>query len=108
MVGFQKFYENSAGDTHQCNLWYVHFLLVMALGKACVSRGLRKGTPPGADLFVHAMKRFPDISQLWTDPFTTAEIFCCAALYLQGADFRYGAYMTVRTNMKLTLLYSLC
>ncbi|KAK6373763.1 hypothetical protein LTS17_008256 [Exophiala oligosperma] len=90
-----RFHENRANDAYTRTLEYVHYLLVMALGKACVSRRPGKGTPPGQDLFIQAMKILPDISQLWTDPFTTAEIFCCASLYLQGIDHRYGAYLTV-------------
>lgn len=97
-----QFHGNATNDARKCKLWYVHYLLVMALGKACVSRRMGKGTPPGVDLFVQAMKIIPDISQLWTDPFTTAEIFCCAALYLQGADYRYGAYVTVRPSSILS------
>lgn len=91
-----RFYESSMDDTFKQKLWYIQFLLIMAFGKALVAKSMESEKPQGVELFVQAMKLLPDVSQLWTDPFTATEIFCCSALYLQCVDFRYGAYVTVR------------
>lgn len=92
----RKFYSSTAERGDKSKLWYTHYLLVMAFGKALVSRGVEKAEPSRVELFVHGMKLIPDVSHIWHDPFTAAEIYCCAALYLQCVDFRYGAYVTVR------------
>ena len=94
LQALHQFYENR--DAWKSTLWYIHYLLIMAFGKALVTRNIQDNRAPGAEFFVAAMKLLPDVSQLWTDPFTVAEIFCCTALYLQSVDFRYGAYLTVR------------
>ncbi|KAJ9653867.1 hypothetical protein H2201_009087, partial [Coniosporium apollinis] len=103
MTELYRFYENPTDETQKRKLWYIHYLLIMAFGKAFISRSVERGKPPGVELFVQAMKLIPDVSQLWTDPFTAAEIFCCAALYLQCADFRYGAYLTIGHAMRTAL-----
>lgn len=77
------------------DLWYTHFLMILAFGKAFTTAKQTEGKFPGAVYFQHAMKLLPDPTQLWKDPFTAAEILCCAALYLQCLDFRYAAYLTV-------------
>jgi proline utilization trans-activator len=77
--------------------------MIMAFGKAFVLRTGEGRKPPGVESFVQAMKLLPDVSRLWTDAFTTAEIFCCAALYLQCVDFRYGAYLTVSSRPILSI-----
>lgn len=98
MSDLHEFYESSMHETFKQKLWYIHFLLIVAFGKALVAKGSEKATPYGVEFFVQAMKLLPDVSQLWTDPFTATEIFCCTALYLQSVDFRYGAYVTVRSS----------
>lgn len=96
MSELHRFYESSMDDTFKQKLWYIQFLLIMAFGKALVTKGIEMEKPHGVELFVQAMKLLPDVSQMWTDPFTATEIYCCTALYLQCVDFRYGAYVTVK------------
>ncbi|KAK5087789.1 hypothetical protein LTR05_002004 [Lithohypha guttulata] len=103
MPELHRFYEDISDKAQKRKLWYIHYLLIMAFGKAFTSRSTEKGKPPGVDLFVQAMRLLQDVSQLWIDPFTTAEIFCCSALYLQCADFRYGAYLTIGHAMRTAL-----
>lgn len=98
MVGLHEYYDSPIDDESQRpSLWYVHFLLIMAFGKAFVTATVNKSdrTPPGVEHFTQAMRLLPDVTQLWKDPFTAAEVFCCAALYLQCMDLRYAAYLTV-------------
>jgi proline utilization trans-activator len=97
MLELSSFYENPADEIQKRKLWYVHYLLIMAFGKACSSRSVERGKPPGVELFVQAIKLIPDLSHVWTDPFTAAEIFCCAALYFQCSDYRFAAYLMVRS-----------
>ncbi|KAL2414860.1 hypothetical protein ABEF95_006427 [Exophiala dermatitidis] len=97
------FYENPSEDTRRGGLWFVHYLLIMALGQAFVLRSGEGRKPPGAEFFVQAMKLLPDTSQLWKDTFTATELYCCAALYLQSTDYRAGAYLTIGTALRMAL-----
>jgi len=92
---FNAFQEGTQDPNKAPGLWYIHYLIVLAIGKSLVGR-LRKGRKPsGGDLFVHAMQMLPDQIFLWTDPIQSTEILCCAALYLQCLDLRIVAYTMV-------------
>lgn len=101
MPGLHQYYDTTTDDQSlRHSLWYVQFLLIMAFGKAFVTTPSNKGgaMPPGIEHFTQAMMLLPEVTQLWKDPFTAAEVFCCAALYLQCMDFRYAAYLTVGSH----------
>lgn len=92
MQQFSEFQEGPMDASSTQSLWYLHFLLILAFGKAFVARNNHGRKPPGADFFVQAMRLMPDITYLCTQPVEAVEIFCCAALYLQCLDFRSPAY----------------
>ncbi|THX16393.1 hypothetical protein D6D17_02751 [Aureobasidium pullulans] len=84
-------------------LWFVHYLLILAFGKAFLARGTRGRRPPGAELFVQAMQLLPDTTFLCVRPVQTIEILCCACLYLQSLDYRSPAYILIRQALGITL-----
>lgn len=91
-----KIYDN---DTQQSGphsrLEYVQYLIVMALGKALLSRIGSNAPPPGSEYFKQAMAIFPDVTALHQDPILAVEICCGLALYLQSIDHRNSAYLYV-------------
>ena len=94
MRNFSNYHDR--GHRDDCSdLWHIHYLLVLALGKAFVVRVGQDRRPPGADLYVQAMKLLPDTTYLCKDPIPSMEILCCAALYLQCLDMRSTAYSLV-------------
>lgn len=95
MQQFSAFQDDPAPVTQNPNLWFIHYLLILAFGKAFVSRGSQGRKPPGADLFVHAMTLLPDFAFYSADPLEAIQVLCCAALYLQCLDFRGAAYRMV-------------
>ena len=95
---FATFHEVKNGVGRVPQLWYVHYLLVLAFGKAFVARNAHDGRPPGADLFLEAMRHLPEITLFSTDSIESIEILICAALYLQSLDFRGAAYNLVRPD----------
>ena len=98
MHQFNLFHEHSNSNTKPSILWFVHYLLILAFGKAFVIRIGKGRRPPGADLFVRAMKMLPDMTFLCsTDPIQAIEVLICAALYLQCIDMRSSAHNIVRT-----------
>jgi len=98
MQQFAEFHDGSTDVPKTKSLWYVHFLLILAFGKAFVVRSNSTRKPPGAELFAQAMKLLPDITYLCTRPMEAVEILCCAALYLQCLDFRCPAYNIVSSS----------
>lgn len=79
------------------SLWYVHFLLLVAFGKAFVSKSSQGRQPPGAEFFIRAMQILPNMVVLSRDPIQATEVLCCIALYLQCLDHRISAYNFVST-----------
>jgi len=95
MDQFAQFHDPGSDKGKLMPLWHVHYLLVLAFGKAFLARSIKGRTPPGADYFVQAMKLLPDVTFLCTNPIETMEILCCAALYLQSVDFRSSGFRLV-------------
>ncbi|KAJ8112456.1 hypothetical protein OPT61_g5177 [Boeremia exigua] len=105
MQNFNMFHENNQAQGRCPELWYIHYLIVLAIGKSLVGR-LRKGRKPsGADLFVQAMQMLPDQIFLWTDPVESTEILCCAALYLQCLDLRIVAYTMIGQAIRTAISF---
>lgn len=94
MRNFENYHDpNRRGG--RSDLWHIHYLLVLALGKALIVRVGQDRRPPGAELYVQAIKLLPDFSYLSSDPILSIEILCCAALYLQCLDMRINALILV-------------
>lgn len=88
----RRFYAESWSTESRTVLWYIHFLLVLAFGKAFVTKTSRGRRPPGADLFAAAMSLLPEPTVLWRQPEEAVEILCCISLYFQCIDHRSSAY----------------
>ncbi|KAB8270034.1 fungal-specific transcription factor domain-containing protein [Aspergillus minisclerotigenes] len=99
------FYENPAEKVHTTGLWYIHFSVIMALGKAFTGTKRRGSVPPGANLFMAAFMMLPDYCYLWRDPSTSAELFCSMALYLQSIDWRTPAYDMIGRALRMLLVH---
>ena len=94
MRNFSNYHDR--GHRGDCSeLWHIHYLLILALGKPFIVRVGQERRPPGVDLYVQAMKLLPDTAYLCNDPISSIEILCCAALYLQCLDMRTTAYSLV-------------
>ena len=74
-------------------LWYVHYLLLLAFGKAFVSqRRPDHHRFAGYEFFAPALQLLPDAIYLYRYPMPATEVLCCVALYLHSLDFRSPAY----------------
>jgi hypothetical protein len=103
MAQFARFYDNPAKQKDCPRLWYVHFLLVLAFGKAFMVPSSKDQRPAGADLFVQAMQLMPDITFLCSDPLQAIEVFCCAALFLQCLDMRSAAFNVIGQAQRMAV-----
>lgn len=91
------FYAEPAIRIARADLIYIHLLLVVAFGKAVSEQKGLSRRPPGCDYFAKALQLLPGVHELCKEPFISAEILCCIALYFQCLDYRYGAHNFVRS-----------
>jgi hypothetical protein len=96
MGGLYAFYEEPQQQMATPSLWYIHYLVIIALGKALVVHRNRGTRPPGCEFFTKALQLLPDTTALSRDAVNSTEILCCLALYLQSLDFRSSAHNFVR------------
>ncbi|KAF5987912.1 transcription activator, partial [Fusarium bulbicola] len=59
---FRVFHENPSEYARAEPLWFIHYLLVLAFGKAFVVQSTKSRRPPGGDFFMQAMKLMPDFN----------------------------------------------
>lgn len=90
------FYRNNFDEVQRASIWYLHILLVFAIGK--VLRGDLDGRtgPPGFALFNEAVRLLPDISEIRTHGVAGIEILALLAVYCQNIDRKDDAASHVR------------
>ncbi|OTB00471.1 hypothetical protein M426DRAFT_15414 [Hypoxylon sp. CI-4A] len=103
MGSLYRFYEEPSGRNPEDDMWYIHFLLIIAFGKAFNNKKNQGRQPPGAEFFVKALQLLPDIIMLWQNPVQSTEILCCIALYLQCIDFRCVAHNFIGQAIRLAM-----
>lgn len=96
MENLYAFHENPTQQIATSSLWYIHYLILLAFGKAFVVQRNHGPRPAGCELFIKALQLLPDMTRLSREPLVATEILCCIALYLQSLDFRSTAYSYVR------------
>ncbi|KAJ4245268.1 hypothetical protein NW762_014138 [Fusarium torreyae] len=100
------FYQDPLGVAGTCNLWYIHYLIIMAFGKSFAGQQASIG-PAGSDLFSRAMNQIPDVTYLSRDPVKATEIFCCIALYLHCVDHRVAAHSYIGQAVRMAQSHGL-
>ncbi|XEV06902.1 hypothetical protein FSHL1_012189 [Fusarium sambucinum] len=95
MERFYRFHDNPTEYSRAEPLWFVHYLIVVALGKAFVVQSAKSRRPPGGDLFIQAMKLMPDFSFFECDIIDEMQVLCCAAIYLHSVDHIQQAHRLV-------------
>lgn len=102
MAYLDGFYSQPSPPTPSARkerLWYIHFLLLLAFGKAFVSRRCHGRRPPGAEFFTRAMELLPNTVTLSREPMMSVEILICLALYIHCLDYRISAYNYVSLHL---------
>ncbi|KAI9897966.1 hypothetical protein N3K66_006326 [Trichothecium roseum] len=102
MDELHDFYSNPEPQVAKPSLFYVHLLLVLALGRA-LSGNSHENRPAGCELFVKAMKIMPAYHIMADDPLTSIEILCTVALYNQCLDHRSCAYNYIGQATRLAM-----
>ncbi|KAI1421242.1 hypothetical protein F5Y12DRAFT_787629 [Xylaria sp. FL1777] len=104
MESLYTFYDNPLQQPQPSEeLWYVHFLLILAFGKGFTAKKSQGKSPPGEAYFSKALHLLPNMIMLWTRPLEAIEVLCCIALYLQCIDSRIVAHNYIGQAMRLAM-----
>jgi hypothetical protein len=93
----RHFYQDPTAYAQTHLIWFVHYLVIMAFGKAFVTQARTDSEPPGLQLFERALRLLPDVTYLINERVESTETLCCIALYLESVDHRSAAHIYVRT-----------
>lgn len=99
MHELKKFHRGTRTASADPDLWFVHYLLLLALGKTVNSSYCQGCQPPGAEFFYRSMRVVPHLALARSDPVESIEILCCAAIYLQSLHQRQAAYNLVSVTL---------
>lgn len=86
-----RLYKNPSQHARADRLRFIHFVVIMALGKS-----LSSNPHAGLNLFNRALKLLPDVTQLCLDPILPIEVMCSIAMFLECIDHRCAAFTMVR------------
>lgn len=94
----QEFYAGgaTAEKAKENQLWFIQFLLLMAIGRAILSRSKHMCVPAGAKFFQRAMSLVPDQGSLWKDSLMAIDMLALVGLYLYAIDHRESGHIYVR------------
>ena len=102
-----QFYNDPQQHAMQYKLWYAHYLVIMAFGKALGPSPSHNGGLAGLDLFARGIKVLPDLIYLCQEPVLASEVLCGIALYLQSTDHRTAAHVYIGQAARIALSYGL-
>ncbi|KAI1861304.1 uncharacterized protein JN550_010983 [Neoarthrinium moseri] len=102
-----QFYADPESTTTTTDLWYIHFLLILAFGKIFIMQKSVGKWPAGAEFFRRALQLLPPAHILCQDAVVGTEILCCIALYLQCIDHRNAAHLYIGDAMRTALCYGM-
>lgn len=88
-----QFYKDAAPYARSDPVWYVHYLILMAFGRALDphEQVIASTIYSKPEYLTRALCLMPDMTCLADNPVETTEIFCCVALYLQSIGHRDAA-----------------
>lgn len=93
-----EFYQNGLEKAKTSPLWFIQYLLLIALSKACAGTSNHADSPPGHVFFERAMSLMPDFVGLHRQPNLAMQILYLAALFLLTVDMKDAAYAYVRSH----------
>lgn len=105
---FYLFHKNPLGTAQEHRLWFIEYLLILALGKALTSgygsTSRAKTTLNGSYLAARALSLLPDIAVLQNKrpALLAMRVLSLSALYLHAVDMRSAAYQYVSADVSST------
>ncbi|KAM0537553.1 hypothetical protein ACHAP9_004101 [Verticillium nonalfalfae] len=103
-----EFYDGEARTVAtQHQFWFVQYLLMLAFGKAFVSRSRASKDPLGACYFTRAMSLMPDPAVFRRDSILAIELTALAGLYFYAIDHRESAHVYLGHAIRIAQLEGL-
>ncbi|CRK22485.1 hypothetical protein BN1708_013425, partial [Verticillium longisporum] len=103
-----EFYDGEArAVATQHRFWFVQYLLMLAFGKAFVSRSRASKDPLGACYFTRAMSLMPDPAVFRRDSILAIEVTALAGLYFYAIDHRESAHVYLGHAIRIAQLEGL-
>ncbi|KIX00026.1 uncharacterized protein Z518_10953 [Rhinocladiella mackenziei CBS 650.93] len=99
-----EFHQLGLEKINSSRLWFVQFLLIVALGKAMVITVKDPTTAPGSLWFQRAMSLMPDFVRLQRESALAIQVLCLVALYLVSVDMKEAAYGYIGQAVRLCLV----
>ncbi|KAH7229904.1 hypothetical protein BKA60DRAFT_441214, partial [Fusarium oxysporum] len=106
---FYLFHKNPLGTAQEHRLWFIEYLLILALGKALTSgygsTSRANKTLNGSYLAARALSLLPDIAVLQNKrpALLAMRVLSLSALYLHAVDMRSAAYQYIGQAFRLAL-----
>ncbi|EXJ81855.1 hypothetical protein A1O1_07920 [Capronia coronata CBS 617.96] len=102
-----EFSEQGVAKIESSRLWFVQFLLIVALGKAMLVVLKDPSTPPGSAWFQRAMSIMPDSVRLLREPTLAIQVLCLVTLFLMSIDMKEAAYGYIGQAARICLVEGL-
>lgn len=90
-----EFYDRGLEKAKTQPLWFIQYLLIIALAKAFLTTPRNPKLPPGSAFFTRAMSLVPDFIGLNRQPNRGMQILYLIGLYLVSVDMKDAAYVYV-------------
>ncbi|KAK1138533.1 hypothetical protein N8T08_002419 [Aspergillus melleus] len=101
------FYRKGMDEVKESPLWFIQYLLLIALAKACLGTSSYSSSPPGSAFFERAMSLMPDFVGLHRQPNLAMQILYLTALFLMTVDMKDAAYAYISQSIRMCIIEGL-
>ncbi|KAF9888460.1 hypothetical protein FE257_008567 [Aspergillus nanangensis] len=102
-----EFYDQGLDKAKSRPLWFIQYLLIIALGKALIASTRSFKSPPGVVFFERAMSIMPDFVGLHRHPNLGMQVLYLAGLYLVSVDMKDAAYAYISQSLRMCIIEGL-
>ncbi|PYI33795.1 hypothetical protein BP00DRAFT_338025, partial [Aspergillus indologenus CBS 114.80] len=99
-----EFYDRGLEKAKAQPLWFIQYLLIIALAKAFLTTPRNPKLPPGSAFFTRAMSLVPDFIGLNRQPNRGMQILYLIGLYLVSVDMKDAAYVYVGQAIRMCIM----
>ncbi|RDH26966.1 hypothetical protein BDQ94DRAFT_164039 [Aspergillus welwitschiae] len=107
MPRLHEFYEKGIETAKRNLLWFVQYLLIVALAKGLLAVSKSPGTPPGSPFFERAMSLMPEFVPLQRHPNLAMQVLILTCLYLVLVDMKGAAYSYIGQAIRMCIIEGL-
>ncbi|PLB44396.1 hypothetical protein P170DRAFT_513596, partial [Aspergillus steynii IBT 23096] len=102
-----ELYEKGVEKAKAMPLWFVQYLLIIAVAKALLAASRGPRSPPGAAFFERAMSLMPDFVEIHRHPNLGMQVSYLAGFYLISVDMKDAAYAYIGQALRMCMIEGL-